>query len=231
MSHITSTTTRSLVVAAALFGAVLGGAPATPAADEAQYVVTFTRTWTAETHPYEYPAAGLISKPHFSGLIGAAHGDGFALYMEGNPPTPGLERLSEEGKHSPLDDEIRTAIGAGKACALFETGPIRDAAHSETTMVRVSDACPKVSAVAMIAPSPDWFAAAADVDLRANGTWAETMTVELYPWDSGGDDGMTYTAADRDTQPKKPAMKAETPHFVTAGRTMPVGMLTFTRQH
>lgn len=225
------TTTATFMAAAALLGAALLTPAPARAADGAEYVVTFTRTWTAATHPYEYPAAGLLTGPHFSGLIGAAHNGDYMLYAEGEPPTAGLERLSEEGKHSPLDAEIRSAVGAGKACALFETGPIRDVARTETTTVRVSDACPMVSAVAMIAPSPDWFAGAANVDLKAGGRWAETMTVELYPWDSGGDDGTTYTAADRDTQPKKPAMRAGTPHFAINGHTAPVGTLTFTRQH
>jgi hypothetical protein len=81
-----------------------------PVGEAAQYQIVFTGTWTARTHPLEYPKAGAFSGPHFSGLIGATHRPGYALFKEGTPPSPGLERLSEEGKHSPLDQEIRAAI-------------------------------------------------------------------------------------------------------------------------
>jgi hypothetical protein len=159
-------TKRLLVVATALGAGLLCIAGQAYAEDGAEYTVKFTRTWTEKTHPFEYPEAGLVSGPHFSGLIGASHGDGYAIFKEGTPPTPGLEKLSEEGKHTPLDKEIMAAIQAGKAGALFETGPIRDASKTETTKVHVTDKFPMVSAVAMIAPSPDWFAGAANVNLK-----------------------------------------------------------------
>jgi spondin N len=201
--------------------------PAMP--ETAQYSVTFTRLWTDKTHPFEYPGAGVLTGPHFSGLIGATHGDDYAIFKEGTLPTPGLEKLSEEGKHTPLDQEIKDAITAGKAGALFETGPIRDASKTETATFMVSSKFPTVSAVAMIAPSPDWFAGAADVNLMEGGQWVSTKSVDLSAYDSGGDDGTTYKASDKDNNPKKPTTMAGTPHFVVNGNTPPVGRLVFTK--
>ncbi len=200
------------------------------AADSATYKVTFIRLWTAKTHPFEYPEPGLLTGPHLSGLIGATHAAGsYAVYKIGTPPTPGLERLSEEGKHSPLDQEIKDAIAAGKAGALFETGPIRDASKTETVNVTVTNRFPMVSAVAMIAPSPDWFAGIADINLMEGGKWVSKKTVDLFAYDSGGDDGTTYKAADIDTNPKKPTTLANTPHFVIKGKRPPVARLMFTK--
>ena len=201
--------------------------PAMP--ETAQYSVTFTRLWTDQTHPFEYPEAGVLTGPHFSGLIGATHGDGYSIFKEGTPPTPGLEKLSEEGKHNPLDQEINDAVGAGKAGALFETGPIRDAAKSETVTITVSSQFPMVSAVAMIAPSPDWFAGIANVNLMEGGQWVSSKRVDLAAYDSGGDDGMTFKAADKDNNPKKPTTTASAPHFVVNGNRPPVGRLVFTK--
>jgi hypothetical protein len=223
-------TAQLLIAGSVLSAGLLFIAAQAYAQEGAEYTVTFTRTWTEKTHPFEYPPAGLVGGPHFSGLIGASHGDGYAIFKEGTPPTPGLERLSEEGKHSPLDKEITAAIKAGKAGALFETGPIKDASKTETTKVRVTDKFPMVSAVAMIAPSPDWFAGVANVNLKEGGKWVPTKTVELFPMDSGGDDGTTYKAPDKDTNPKKNTTKTTTPHFVMKGATPPVGTLTFTLQ-
>jgi hypothetical protein len=199
-------------------------------ADTAQYSVVFTRLWTEKTHPFEYPEAGVLTGPHLSGLIGATHGADYQIYKEGSLPTAGLEKLSEEGKHSPLDQEIKDAITAGKAGALFETGPIRDAAKTETVTFTASSKFPMVSAVAMIAPSPDWFAGAANVNLMENGQWVASKTVDMFAYDSGGDDGTTYKAPDKDNNPKKPTTQANTPHFVINGSKPPVGRLTFTKK-
>ncbi|HYU24381.1 MAG TPA: hypothetical protein VEO74_04200, partial [Thermoanaerobaculia bacterium] len=88
---------------------------------------------------------------------------------------------------------------------------------------------PMVSAVAMIAPSPDWFAGAANVNLMENGQWVPSKTVDMFAYDSGGDDGTTYKAPDKDNNPKKPTMAANTPHFVVNGSKPPVARLTFTK--
>jgi len=216
-----------MFAALAIFGAA--NAFAAPAAS-AQYRITFIRLWTEKTHPFEYPEPGLLTGPHLSGLIGATHSAGsYAIYRIGTPPTPGLERLSEEGKHSPLDQEIKNAIAAGNAGALFETGPIRDASKTEMVNVTVTPRFPMVSAVAMIAPSPDWFAGIADVNLLENGEWVSKKTVDLFAYDSGGDDGTTYKAPDKDTNPKKPTTLANTPHFVINGKRPPVARLVFTK--
>ena len=213
------------VIAAAGFATMSSASE--PAAEAAQYQIVFTGMWTAKTHPLEYPKAGAFSGPHFSGLIGATHRPGYALFKQGTPPSAGLERLSEEGKHSPLDQEIRAAIAAGAAGALFETRPLRDTSGSTETTVRVDAAHSRVSAVAMIAPSPDWFAGAADVELRENGRWVDAREVILYAWDSGGDDGTTYEAPDLDASPKKPTALDDSPHFVQTGKRVPVAKLTF----
>ena len=198
-------------------------------AGPATYRVVFTPLWTKTSFPFEYPDTSLIHKPHFSGLIGTAHGANYHIFAEGRMPTPGLERLSEMGKHDPLDAEINAAVAAGDALALAESEPLKDFSQTATTEVKVDDAHPMVSMVAMIAPSPDWFAGVSDVNLMENGAWAATRTVEVNAWDSGGDDGATYLADDVDSHPKKPTSLNKGPHFMKDGRMMPVARITFTR--
>lgn len=198
--------------------------------DGAEYTLVFKNNWTAATHPFEYPASGAISGPHYSGIVGASHNAGFALFKDGASPTPGLEMLSEMGKPSPLDDEIKAAIVAGSAGALFTTGPLRDLADSIVTTFRVDAAHSIVSFVAMIAPSPDWFTGAANVNLMEGGQWITSKTIPLYAWDSGGDDGASYKAADKDNNPKKPTMQAMTKHFSANGAAIPVAMVTITKK-
>jgi len=198
-------------------------------ASGAAYELTLTPMWTAASHPLDYPKVGLLSGPHFSGLIGATHGSDFALFGAGRAPTPGLERLSEEGKHSPLDAELRAMTAAGRAGMLFESDAIKDLGRSATARVQVDDRFPMVSVVAMIAPSPDWFAGVANVDLKEGGQWVAEKMLEVFAWDSGGDDGTTYEAADADTNPKKPTMMNDAPHFLRSGARVPVARLTLKR--
>jgi len=191
----------------------------------AEYTVIVKSTWTKVSHPFEYPSGA-----HFSGMIGASHNAKYSIFAIGRRPTPGLERLSEEGKHSPLDTEIRTAIDQGNALMLFESGGIKNWKDSMVATVRVDPAHPLVSVVNMIAPSPDWFTGASDVNLANDGAWITRRTVTLYAYDSGGDDGTTYNAKDKDTNPKKPTTRAATRHFVIKGRVKPVATVTFVRK-
>ena len=190
-----------------------------------EYTVIVKSTWTKVSHPFEYPSGA-----HFSGMIGASHNAKYSIFAIGRRPTPGLERLSEEGKHSPLDTEIRTAIDQGNALMLFESGGIKNWRDSMVATVRVDAAHPLVSVVNMVAPSPDWFTGASDVNLADNGAWITRRTVTLYAYDSGGDDGTTYKAKDKDTNPKKPTTRAATRHFVVRGRVKPVATVTFVRK-
>jgi Spondin_N len=198
-------------------------------AGPAKYRVELTPLWTKANFPLEYPDTSLLHKPHFSGLIGTAHDAGYHVFVEGQTPTPGLERLSEMGKHDPLDAEIEAAIAAGHALALTESDPLKDFSQTAQAEVKVDDAHPMVSIVAMIAPSPDWFAGVSDVNLMENGAWVPSKSLDVMAWDSGGDDGTTYLADDVDTNPKKPTSLNRSPHFLKGGNPMPVARITFTR--
>ena len=211
-ASVTSTDTAAAMAAPAKLG-------------PAEYTIVVKSRWTKAEHPLEWPATA-----HFSGVIGTNHTPAYSIFAVGTPPTPGLENLSEEGKHTPFDKEIHAAIAAGNAGTLFETGPLRNFADSIVGTVKVDDAFPLVSLVMMVAPSPDWFTGVRNVDLRENGAWAPSRTLDLVAYDSGGDDGTTYLAPNKDTNPKKPTSQAMTPHFVINGQVVPVGSVTFTKK-
>ena len=205
-----------------------GDATALPAA---RYQVTFSSRWTEKDHPLEYPGpkfAGL-SVAHFSPIIGASHQAGYSLFAEGATPTPGLERLSEEGKHDPLGEEIAAAMAAGQVLAKLENdAPLKDHMQSLQAEVGVDGAHPQVSLVAMIAPSPDWFAGVRDVSLVENGQWVAEKTVTVFAWDAGTDVGTTYKAPDANSREKIAGNDAR--HFQKDGQAVPVGTFTFVRQ-
>ena len=219
-------TTRSIAFTLSAGWMALAAAAGASAAPPAQYEVTFERTWSAETHPKDFPLLA-----HFSPVIGATHAAGYEPFRMGAGPTPGNERLCEEGKHQPLDEEIRAAIAKGTAGALIETpDPLRSVPESAKAAFEIDSAHPMVSIAAMIAPSPDWCAVAADVVLFENGQWVEKKTVDLVAWDMGTDSATSYRALDADTQPHGMIQRSESPYFVKSGMPVAVGRVTFVRK-
>lgn len=50
-----------------------------------------------------------------------------------------------------------------------------------------------MSIVSMIDPSPDWIVGVSSLELcQRNCSWVESKILNLYPWDAGTDDGITY---------------------------------------
>ena len=219
------TTIRSLMTPLAMAPLVLGAATSSSAEPAVRYQVTFERTWSAQTHPQDFPLLA-----HFSPVIGVTHDGKYEPFRAGATATPGLERLCEEGKHQPLDAEIRTAIANGAAGALIETAePLRIVPGQATASFEIDTAHPMVSIAAMIAPSPDWCAVAPGVLLYEDGQWVAQKTVTLEAWDMGTDSATSYRALDDDTQPRGTIQLNETPYFVMAGKRVPVGRVTFVR--
>lgn len=50
-----------------------------------------------------------------------------------------------------------------------------------------------MSLVTMIGPSPDWFVGVSGYDLcTSNCTWMEEADFDLFPYDAGTDNGISY---------------------------------------
>ncbi|MCI0660115.1 MAG: spondin domain-containing protein [Acidobacteria bacterium] len=190
------------------------------------YQVSFERTWSSETHPEDFPLLA-----HFSPVIGVTHDARYSPFRVGSTATSGIESLCEEGKHQPLDGEIRSAVEGGIAGMIIETAdPIRDAPGQATANIEVDAEHPLVSIGAMVAPSPDWCAVAADVSLFEGGQWVDKKTVLLYTWDVGTDAGSSYRAFDSEMDPRATIQLSDAPYFVNDGGRVPVGQVTFVRQ-
>jgi hypothetical protein len=86
-----------------------------------------------------------------------------------------------------------------------------------------------VTIAAMIAPSPDWCAVAANVPLMKAGEFADRVSVDLIAWDVGTDSADSYRAFDSDTKPRGVISNSDLPRFQKNGAPNPVGRVTFTR--
>ena len=214
---------KTFTLAASLAAALLAGT-AVQAADSAQYKVRFDATWTAASHPLDYPG-----NAHFSGLVGATHDDAYRIFADGTTATPGIEALAERGAHAPLTDEIGKAIEGGSAGALFESGALFSFPGTIEAGFTADMSHPYASVAAMVAPSPDWFTGVANVALMQDGKWIDQATYTLFAWDAGTDGGTLHAAMDDDTMPRQSVQLNAAPQFKDDQGLKPVGTVTFTK--
>jgi hypothetical protein len=196
-----------------------------PAPATARYRVVFESTWSAATHPTDFPA----DDPHYSGLIGGTHKSSVTFWEEGAAASDGIKDMAERGRKTPLDMEVLQATTAGHAEHLL-SGPDLDVSPGSASMeFDVSQAFPLVTLVTMIAPSPDWFVGVSGLALFQNGQWREDVRVELAGFDAGTDSGTTYRSSNRETTPRSVISRLTGYPVDAGGQVRPFGHFTFTR--
>ena len=189
----------------------------------AEYDVVFNTTWTAATHPADFPAGA-----HWSGLVGGLHDNRVEFWRPGATASEGMRIMAELGGKSTLLAEVNAAITAGTANRTLSGAGISGGAGTATLRFQIDRSHPLVTLVSMIAPSPDWFAGVRGLPLIENGQWVQSKTVALIPWDTGTDSGLTFTSANEVTVPRGVITRIVTPPLATNGIAPPMGTFTFT---
>ncbi|XP_071452758.1 spondin-1 isoform X2 [Hetaerina americana] len=171
------------------------------ACDEAKYEVTFEGLWSRHTHPKDFPTNGWLTR--FSDVIGASHTVEYRFWEYGGLASDGLRNVAEKGSTRKLESElkaqsehIRTIIKARGISYPNVTG-------KTFAVFRVDRKHHLMSLVSMLDPSPDWIVGVSGLELcLRNCSWVESKVLNLYPWDAGTDDGITYISPDSPTQPQ-----------------------------
>lgn len=187
----------------------------------ADFELRFDATWSNTSHPTAYP-----NFAHFSPLIGSTHNDSIHFWEDGGIATNGIEVMAESGSTGSLTSEINAAIGAGTSGPRILGAGILSPA-STTLQFTATETHSLLTLVTMIAPSPDWFLGVDGLSLKAvDGTWIDSMVVDLYAWDAGTDSGPGFNSQNQNTNP------AEAISLLTAGPffgTTPLGTFTIKR--
>jgi hypothetical protein len=198
--------------------------PVPAAPPSSRYLVTFDATWSRSTHPQDPPDA-----PHFSPLIGGTHRASVVFWDVGRLATPGIQWMAEAGSRSPLDAEVRAAIAAGDGeFVVTRDGQINSPARV-TFELTISQTYPLITLVTMVAPSPDWFVGVSGLPLFENGAWREDVRVDLFPYDAGTDNGVSFMSPDDESRPHGPISRLTGFPFLVNGAVAPLGTLTFRR--
>ena len=188
----------------------------------ATYEVTFTATWSAETHSTDFP-----SNPHFSGLIGGTHNSTVTFWETGSTASDGIKAMAELGSKSSLRSEVQAAITAGRAEHVLSGGGIGNSPGVARLTFQISEDYPLVTLTSMLAPSPDWFVGVNSQSLRSATGWENSVTVELFVYDAGTDSGTRYTSPNQATNPRENIARLTGDPFSYNGQVRSVGTFVF----
>lgn len=194
----------------------------------AVYEVTFDALWSITDHPTNFPAGSWPDVPgaaHYSPIIGASHKDAMTIWSLGSMASEGVENVAETGNRTVLEAMIdgspnvnsKIVHPAGFATPDVTIGPLT---------FEVNDEYPLVSFVTMIAPSPDWFTGVSRLDLREGGEYVDSLTLDLFAYDAGTEDGTLFSTDNPSTSPHSTITMVD--QATLFGGTAPVARATFT---
>jgi hypothetical protein len=190
---------RAVVVALAVMLVVSTG-PAGAGEPVLIYEITFHATWSAETHPEDFPP-----NAHFSPMCGVPHNSNAGFWRPGELATTGIKNVAELGDCTQLLSEMQAHAALGNAdvgqqfVTLGISSPGTDAATFEATPT-----FSRLTAVTMIAPSPDWFTGVRGTQLFVDGKWRDQIMYYANAYDAGTDSGTTFNSANQVTIPAAP---------------------------
>ncbi|MEM7134902.1 MAG: spondin domain-containing protein [Chloroflexota bacterium] len=170
--------------------------------ESALYQLTFTSTWSQETHPHPGGAERFPGNAHFSSIGGGTHMSGVSFWSLGELASDGIKDVAELGNRTKLEGEVQSAINAGTADQILRGPNLSDSPASRSFEFTVSDTYPLVTLVSMLAPSPDWFVGVSGLSLQNDqGEWINELAIDLAPYDAGTDDGSDYRSSDAVSNP------------------------------
>ena len=113
-------------------------------------------------------------------------------------------------------------------------GPTQTPGNLTLTDIHVDQDRSLVSLITMIFPSPDWFLGISNVDMcnPVTGKWREEYTRDLFPYDSGTDDGISFESVNNASNPRQYITlinKADDTNFKTNSSIRRLGTFTFSR--
>lgn len=141
---------------------------------------------------------------HFSDVIGASHDSNFTFWGENHISTDGFRSLAEWGSVRALETELR-AKGPRLRTLIKAAGLWYPNVNTNTTaQFRVDRVHHKVSLASMFGPSPDWVVGISGLNLcNRDCSWKDSLDIDLYPWDAGTDNGITYMSPNSETFPRE----------------------------
>ncbi len=195
---------------------------------EARYDIVFEALWNQETHPHPDGDGSFPGGAHWSPLVGALHQEELELWAPNVLASAGVEQVAETGATSLFNQEIDAAIAATQAKTRLNGPGLLSPAVVTMTDVLVDGSYPYLTLISMVAPSPDWFTGVSGLALQnAQNEWIDEISLNLYPFDAGTEDGTGYSTSNPETTPREPVYSLT---GVSPFSSQPVARLTLIRR-
>tara|TARA_R110002096_G_scaffold324349_6_gene518438 strand:- start:1155 stop:1796 length:642 start_codon:yes stop_codon:yes gene_type:complete len=188
---------RIIVIFGVLIGLNCSSAPQLPST--ATYTISFNATWSSSTHPNHFP-----TRAHFSKLVAVSHNSDVEFWNLGELSSLGIQNIAEFGANSVFKNEVDQARTLGQADVYLESVELLSLPDSAIITIELDEEYPLLTALSMIAPSPDWFVGVNNINLIQNQEWVSELTLPLLALDAGTDSGVDFTSANNVTNPKQP---------------------------
>ena len=173
-----------------------GSDPRVARKSRATYSIRIRGSWNRAVTP-----EGLPSGDHFTTFVGGIHNDQVTFLRAGQAASSGVEFMAELGGTSTLISEVNAQKPNANRAVTFGT-PSVTGTRTHTGVTFTSDH-PRITLTSMIAPSPDWFVGVSGLSLlNSSGNWLDSLTVNLYPWDAGTENGTEFSLSNPSTNPR-----------------------------
>lgn len=161
------------------------------------YEVEFVSPWSAATHPTDFP-----SNPHFSPFVAVSHLSSSRLFIEGLNASEGVKNVAETGSTAKIMEELDFFVNTGEGVDVIEGNSFDSPGNSDVFQLGFREGYSSVTAISMIAPSPDWFVSATTSLLdQTDGLWYDEVIAYSIAYDSGTDSGTSFTSPNNPTNP------------------------------
>ncbi len=166
------------------------GGPPLEASASADYTLTFTGNFLEENNPSDYP-----DNPTFGTLVAIVHSPELSIFDIGQLATEGFASYADSGDVEALASFLSTSLGEqGDGLFSITTGGITGPTDSVDISVTATPTRTRITFIARLNPSPDWFVGVSSFDIVDGNTLIEIADFGLSPIDAGINAGMTYEA-------------------------------------
>lgn len=203
--------------------AFLALAGAGVAQERAVYSVVVDFDWMADN--------GTPENPHWSRLIAFSHSSRYSLFKDGDTASSGLALVATNGRVSVLEAELNEGQRRGRVGDFLVLPGIGTGDGSFEFDIELSEKHSRVSFATMLAPSPDWFSGASGLALFQNDAWVQSLSVPIWAWDAGADNGEDFSSANAPTQPRQSVRLLTHPAFLRDTGMTPIGWVKISRKN
>ncbi len=153
----------------------------------AKYRVTFFNALTRRNPAFAriVPENGLVYSP----ITAVTHSSRVSLLTVRGFATPAVQQVCETGSNADL---MAMARATGKVKSVVSGGPVM-AGMKNSVEVMVDCDNPYLTALSMIAPSPDWVVQISNMPLMKHGKFIKKRYGQLIAYDCGTDSGRDFT--------------------------------------